>query len=446
LSSPLIVGDLAHKQELVRRLVDAPHDLPTGDLSHVAAWVLSRRDALLAAVAGLETPCYLYDGDGHRQALAAFAAAFGARLPGHRPFYAVKANPHPLLLAEAVAAGYGLDVSSGRELSMALRQPGAEIVFSGPAKSTADLEAACDHADRIIVHLDSFRELLRLGEVTARRGQVLRAGVRVSTEHHGAWSKFGVPLADLGRFFAQARAHAGVALQGLQVHLSWNRSPDPYVRIIEALAGALARDLSPEDRAALRFIDLGGGFRPHRLEGYFPWDHPLGAAIRAADEHFGEDTEFAPPYLIKDSVPLAAYADAIGAAACRHLQPLLPGCAYFTEPGRIVATPAMHILLRVVDKKRDDLVIVDGGINMVGWERYLHIYCPVVNLSRPALREIPVRLGGSLCDCEDLWGLRCHAEAVEEGDLLLVPFQGAYTYGTAQEFIRPIPKVVPLPG
>ena len=53
----------------------------------------------------------------------------------------------------------------------------------------------------------------------------------------------------------------------MQFHLSWNRDPAPYVRTIEQLAGRLAADLSAEDRAAIAFIDLGGGDRPHRAGG-----------------------------------------------------------------------------------------------------------------------------------------------------------------------------------
>jgi diaminopimelate decarboxylase len=89
-------------------------------------------------------------------------------------------------------------------------------------------------------------------------------------------------------------------------------------------------------------------------------------------------------------------------------------------------------------------VIVDGGIHMVGWERYLQIYHPVVNLTHPAETELAVRLGGSLCDCEDVLGRYCYAERMEEGDLLLIPYQGAYSYTTAQNFIRDIPPVIDL--
>jgi diaminopimelate decarboxylase len=393
------------------------------ELAQVAAWILEKRAALLDLAARHPTPFYVFDGEALREALTSFERAFTAHLPGHRPYYAVKSNHHPLVVEEIARRGYGLDVSSGRELRQALAIAGCPILFSGPAKSAADLELAVEHADRVTVHLDSFRELERLGAATAKLGRAITAGVRVSTDHHGAWSKFGIPLRDLGRLWRAAKAFPGVALQGIQFHLSWNRDAGPYARIIEDLALTLARDLTAEERAGIAFIDVGGGYRPHRLEGEFPE---------------GEGGDHA--YTMKASIPLEDYARAIGAAVERHLAPLVRA-RYYTEPGRIVSTYAMHIVLGVVDRKADDLVIVDGGINMVGWERYLHIHCPVVNLTRPALRELPTRIGGSLCDCEDLWGFHCYGEPLSEGDVLVVPFQGAYTFCVAQDFIRPIPAV-----
>ena len=394
------------------------------DLSHVAAEILTKREALLA-VAARGTPAYAFDRAAFGAALDAFERAFSAELPGHRAFYAVKSNHHPLVVEEAARRGFGLDVSSGRELDQALAIDGAPIVFSGPAKAPGELDRAVANADRVTVHLDSFRELERLGDATTKLGRSIKAGVRVSTDHHGAWSKFGVPLADLARFVRAARAHPLVDLRGVQFHLSWNRDATPYERILEDLATVIARDLTAEERARLAFVDVGGGYRPHALEGEFTAEESAGAG-RA--------------YASKPSITVEAYARALGDAFRTHLSPLASARVY-TEPGRVVSTHAMHLLLRVVDKKSGDLVIVDGGVNMVGWEKYLHVACPVVNLTRPSLAEIPVRIGGSLCDCEDVWGFHCFAERVEEGDVLVVPMQGAYGFSVAQSFIRDVPPV-----
>lgn len=364
----------------------------------VAQKVLDRRDELLQAIG--PTPAYLFDGAGFRAALERFRGVFDSRLHGHRPFYAMKSNPHPLVVRAAVDAGFGLDASSGRELRQALAT-GAQIVFSGPAKSPQDHDLALLHADRVTVQVDSAGELRRLGEAVQRAGRPIAAGLRISAG--GDWAKFGVPA----ERFRDLQVPEGVRLRGLQFHLSWNRDPEPYRRMIELVAPLFDRG------GELEFLDVGGGYRPHRLEGEFP------------------------DFTVKPSVPLSAYADGIAAAVQRAgLR-----CAIWTEPGRIVSTFAMHLVMRVVDKKSDSLVIVDGGIHMVGWERYQAIVHPVVNLDRPSLDEQVVRLGGSLCDCEDTLGERVFGSGIEEGDRLLIPFQGAYSFTTAQNFIRDIPPV-----
>lgn len=434
------VKDLAGKKQRVEQLLAGDHALPEGELAHVARGILEKREAILGVAGRFPTPFYMFDRAGLALSLQEFSRAFDAHLPGHKPFYAMKSNHHRLVVAEAVSRGYGLDVSSARELLSALEHEGCPILFSGPAKSADDLALALEHAERVTVQLDSFGELARLSAAAERAGRAIRAGVRVFTAHHGAWSKFGVPLGELPRFFREAARHPLVALSGVQFHLSWNRDPEPYRRIIEDLGRVLRDGLTEKERERIGFIDVGGGYRPHRTEGSYPSAHPLGELVAAADAYFGETTEYTCKHFVKPSVPVAAYAEAIGQAIRTHLAPLVD-CAYYTEPGRVLSTFAMHLVLRVVDRKSDDLVIVDGGINMVGWERYLCIYCPVVNLTRPSEREIDVRLGGSLCDCEDVWGFHCYAERLEEGDVLAVPNQGAYSFSAAQEFIRPIPAV-----
>ena len=104
----------------------------------------------------------------------------------------------------------------------------------------------------------------------------------------------------------------------------------------------------------------------------------------------------------------------------------------------------MHLLLTVIDRKTEDLVITDGGTNAVGWERFEHDYFPVLNLSRPALRENACAIMGSLCTPHDVWGYAYWGARIEPGDILLIPNQGAYTYSLRQHFIKALPKVVYL--
>lgn len=469
----VFVDNLPTKLATLQRLLKEPPRAEPGDFTPVVRRILERRDDLLRLTKDGPTPLYAYDRRSHRAALDEFSRTFGEHVPRHRPFYAVKSNHHTWVAAESVRAGFGLDVSSARELKLALDSDVDQILFSGPGKSAADLELAIAHADRVIVNLDSFRELALLADVLTRRSDTsaagesasgvssaetslsdtssagasaappLRAGVRIHSSVHGQWSKFGIPLCDLPRFWREANQCPQIRLQGIQSHLSWSHNAEPHCRVIGEVARVLREQFTADERRQIRFYDFGGGYRPYRIEGRYPTELVQGELARIADEADGTTSQFAAPYYFYDSAPLVDYAKRIGGAVREQLVPLLD-CEFFSEPGRVVSSFALHLVVRVVDKKQPGLVIVDGGTHMIGWERYLHVYCPVVNLTRPALSEIPVRICGSLCDPEDVLGSFCYGESIEEGDVLVLPFQGAYTFATAQNFIRDIPPVMAL--
>lgn len=439
----MFIENFSELAKLVERLLQEPVQAEPGNFDHVVRQVLDSREDLLALASRHQTPAYVFDVKSFDGVLREFTDSFAANVPRHRPFYAVKANHHPWVVRQAVAAGFGLDVSSRRELVQALRTGAKRILFSGPAKSREDLQLAADHADRVTVNVDSFGELNLLGDVAKSLDRSISIGVRIHTGEQGAWSKFGIPLIRLAEFWRLAEDIAGIDPIGIQSHLSWTSGGPPHCPVIAALAECLKREFSSEQRSKLRFYDFGGGYRPYRIEGRYPGETPQGEILQLAAQHYDRSCEFGARYYFDNSVPMAEHAEQIGAAIKEHLVPLLPDdCEYFSEPGRVVASRAMHLLLRVVDRKSDDLAIVDGGIHMIGWERYLHTYAPIENLSRPSLAEKPIRICGSLCDPEDMFGFYVHGESVEPGDVLLVPNQGAYSFSTAQNFIRDVPPVI----
>jgi diaminopimelate decarboxylase len=98
--------------------------------------------------------------------------------------------------------------------------------------------------------------------------------------------------------------------------------------------------------------------------------------------------------------------------------------------------------MTVVDKKAADLIITDAGTNAIGWERFEIDYFPVLNLTRPSMSERPCLILGSLCTPHDVWGYSYFGKKICEGDVLMIPCQGAYTYSLRQNFIKPEPEVV----
>lgn len=430
-------------RQLIALLEELENPVPC-DFTPMINKLLARRETFLSLSAKHRPPFYILDLEELNEAISEYVEAFEKSLPDSSHFYAVKLNHHPVLLQEVVKRGMKLDVSSGRELQLALEAGADEIVFSGPGKSAEELGHVFGSKARITVHLDSFYEMELLNLLATSRDTKVRAGVRVFADHFGSWGKFGIPLSELKAFFDRASKLPGIELAGIQFHLSWNRDAEPYSKMIEALAEVLSSSFTAGQRESFEFIDIGGGFRPYRTEGVYPWKIPSGEVRRVIDRVTGATPKLAGTYFEIESVPIEEYARGIGEAVDTWLRPL-GEFQYYTEPGRIIANNAMHILLQVVDCKRPDCVIADGGINLLGWERFEHDYFPLLNLTHPsATEQVEGTVYGSLCMPQDLWGYSVYGEKVEQGDILLVPYQGALTYSLAQEFIKPIAPVYVL--
>lgn len=394
-----------------------------------------RREVYLRALETHPSPLYLQESGVLRERAARMKRAFESRLPRTAFYYAVKSNNHPDVAAILMAEGFGLDVSSGLELEMALGLGARDIVFSGPGKTMAELRLAAAHADRVVVLMDSFGELERLGPLAADMGATVRCGVRLTANPTGLWRKFGIPLAALPDFFEAAGRHPRIKLAGLQFHTSWNLSPAPQAAFIALLGRALAA-MPDASRAKIEFIDIGGGYWPEQGEWLQAAATPEGLRRAALGEPAGgpEDHFHLP------ATPIEGFADALSAALREHLLPVVDG-RICLEPGRWICNDAVQLLMSVVDRKAPDLVITDAGTNAVGWERFESDYFPVLNLSRPGLVEKPCHILGSLCTPHDVWGYTYFGEDIRPGDILMIPTQGAYTYSLRQTFIKPLPGV-----
>jgi len=403
-------------------------------LSSFVKGFLERRETFLSALHRHGSPLYFIEKEVLSARAKQFTAAFKAVLPDIRIYYAVKSNNHPAIARTFVEAGLGLDVSSGRELQLALDCGAEDIVFSGPGKTMNELSLAVASRDRITVLIDSFGELERLDSVASKANAFVRAGVRMTANEQPLWAKFGIPLSALPEFWAAAAKSRKVRLRGIQFHTSWNLDPGNHVIFIRRLGKAL-RKMDEAGRADIDFIDIGGGFWPEEGEWLLrPDGGPLNpdAETGRALDHFR-----------KPATPIGEFADRIGQAVRQEIFPLMR-CRICIEPGRWLCHGAMHLLISAVDKKSPELVITDAGTNAIGWERFETDYFPVINLTRPGLDEHRCLVLGSLCTPHDVWGYSYHGKEIKPGDILLIPHQGAYTYSLRQEFIKPLPKVVLL--
>lgn len=411
-------------------------ELGGAELSEFINGFLERRDVFLKISREHGSPVYVMDDGMIKKRAVQFVSAFRERIPGVDIYYAMKSNNHPHMSKMMVSAGLGLDVSSGLELESALSVGAERIVFSGPGKSNREMMLALGHRDRVTVLIDSFNELENLEKAAAQVKASIRAGVRVTTGAHGIWRKFGIPLTDLSHFIELAEKCRHVKFCGIQSHVSWNMDPCRQVEFIKTLSAAL-KTLPAGKLAMIEFIDLGGGFWPEQGEWLQEAGTLEGGILRAVRPEGSPSSR----HFKRQAVGIGVFASAIGDAVRDHIFPLVK-CRICLEPGRWLCNDGMHILVTVADKKAEDLVITDAGTNAIGWDRFETDYAPLINLTRPSTAEHRCLVMGSLCTPHDLWGYSYHGTGIENGDVLLVPCQGAYTYSLRQNFIKPLPDVV----
>ncbi|MBU0458992.1 alanine racemase [Patescibacteria group bacterium] len=404
------------------------------------------RQPLIAIADKYNTPLYVYDPKEVRRSYGEFDSAFRDVGESVEIFYAIKSNPCSLLLKTVVEQGAGLDASSHRELKLALEAGAKRIIYTGPAKKERDFELILDHADCITVNLETVRELTLLAEMAKKRKTKIRCGLRIITNNQSGWTKFGLPLNQLREFYDKASAFPEIEFCGIHFHISFNTNPDNYVRTLEEVAKYLTEQFSNDERQQFTYLDIGGGIYPvNTWEGYYPWNKDLEhAACPTGTLDMILNDEYHPRYIPMQITPVKDFASAIVLAMQNHIRPALPNAKMYLEPGRYLSQNSLHILLSITDIKEQSICITDGGNNMIGWEKYQHFwYTPVFNLTHFSVeREIPSLLYGSLCTPDDIWGYYLYCSDVQEGDLICLPYQGAYTYTFAQEFIREIPDVV----
>ncbi|MEZ5357751.1 MAG: alanine racemase [Candidatus Zixiibacteriota bacterium] len=428
------------RSDLIERInalqADRPPVLSKSRIIEYVEPFVNNRDDFLYLRQSSGSPLYIIDKDTLTKRAGQFMSALEKHFPGAAAFYAMKSNNNRTIIRALVEQGFGVDVSSGEELQLALECKAQKIVFNGPGKTERELDLAVANRDRVTIIVDNFSELRRLHESTVTQNCAVKIGVRLNVDESGLWKKFGIPLDRLPAFIEAVKSYDKITLSGIHFHTSWNLFPDRVSAFISRLGKALSA-LPGDVRKGFDFLDIGGGFWPGRGEWQLSTATRDGQLFKILNNEMIPTEE--PKFLVSASI--GEYFTTVQAAWKMHLAPHIDARVY-VEPGRWLSDDSMLILLRVMDKKADDLVITDGGTNIVGWERYEADYCPVINLTRPALRENKCQIQGSLCTPHDVWGFSYWGAGIEENDTLLIPSQGAYTFCLRQTFIKPLPRCV----
>jgi diaminopimelate decarboxylase len=301
-----------------------------------------------------------------------------------------------------VKLGFGLDCSSKKELALAKKVRAKKVLFSGPGKKDEELKYAFKNFKEIIVNVDSFDELERIKKINLKKE--IKIGVRVSTVFQKEWQRFGIPLKELKKFFKKVKNIKNLTVSGIEFHKSWNKNSKPYLDTLDKIKKYLIENFSKSDLEKIEFIDIGGG--------------------------------------LEEKVNIVQFFKDIKTFWKKNLLSVLPRAKILTEPGRWLSCHCFHILLRVLEIKNGKIAILDGGTDNFGFlSKY---YSPIINVSHPAKEERRFIMAGNLCSALDIFGEKIFASKIEKGDVILIPFQGAYTFSLSTSFIKEKPKVIEI--
>jgi len=355
------------------------------------------------------TPLYVYSASTIRERMRAFEHAF--RKVPHTVCYSVKANSNLSILRLLARMGCGFDVVSGGELERVLRvsrSAAKKVVFSGVGKTADEMRAALD-AGVLLFNVESQSELWTLAECATQAKKEARVALRVNpdvpAETHPYIStglhqhKFGIPIEDARRLYAEVSEVKSLEIAGVSVHIgSQITDVQPFAATMERVA-ELTRALRA-DGHALKYIDAGGG---------------LGIAYENHD---------VPSFA--EQVP--AYADAL-------LTPLKQLDVHLLlEPGRSIVGPAGALITRLLYKKtngKKTFLVVDAAMNDLlrpSLYRAHHEIVPV-RASNASSEEEPhetVDVVGPICETGDFFARDRHLPITQEGDLLALLDTGAY--------------------
>lgn len=357
------------------------------------------------SVAG-DTPLFVYDMSEVRARLGRLRMAMPDRLDIH---YAIKANPHPQLLAAIAPLVDGMDVASGGELTRALAVKAAEVVsFAGPGKRDDELEAAIRAGATL--NLESEGEAARALAIGDRTGVTPRLAVRVNPDFDlkgsgmkmgGRPSPFGIDAVRVPALVRQLLA-VGADWRGFHIYAGSQALSAAAIVETQAATVALAQRLADESGATPPLVNLGGGFGI--------------------------------PYFAGDQ---AVDVEAVGAALAETLA--RDGDAdvrYAIELGRWIVGECGVYLTRVVDVKDSQgerFVVVDGGLH--------HQLAASGNFGTVVRRNYPVAIAGrmqgepseisvvgSLCTPLDRLADRVGLPDIRVGDVVAIFLAGAYGF------------------
>ena len=359
------------------------------------------------------TPLYVYD-DEHLHARAReIREAFQSRWKNSMVLYATKAYFSPYLARMYKEAGLGIDVTAEGEMEIARRAdfPRDHIYVHGNNKTPAEIRAAfaMGITHIIVDNLDEIELLYRIAtEMNVTPKLLLRLAPAIDPHTHRhmatgiAASKFGLPIATGDALEAAHRIMnyaPRLSLVGLHVHIgSQVFELEPYRDAIKVMLD-FANELKREIGFELQEFDLGGGW---------------------GMSYTGE----------QENLSASVIAQAI-VEEFQNAQFPISNLKLLVEPGRALVAQsgvALYTVGAIKEIKNvRTYVSVDGGMgDNVRPSLYGAQYTAFV---ANKMNDVPARhvaIAGRYCEQGDILIDDVELPSVSAGDLIVIPFAGAY--------------------
>jgi 2-[(L-alanin-3-ylcarbamoyl)methyl]-2-hydroxybutanedioate decarboxylase len=364
--------------------------------------------ALRGQASGAQPVCaYVYDLGALLERVEAVRLALPKRC---ELYYAIKANAHPAVLSALVGRVEGFEVASLGEITKALAAGASRLVFSGPAKTDAEITGAL-RAGLQWLNVESMHELRRAALIGAELGVRVPVALRVNRRASGlpgelrmaaTVTQFGIDETLLAEALELIRALPALVLRGFHLHCTSNNLDAEAHASFVTDSVAWCTQQAARHRIPLDVIDVGGG---------------IGV-----------------PYTGGEGFDLPRFAGGLGTA----IQQLPPGTRLIFELGRFLVAEAGWYAAEVIDLKCTHgrcFAVLRGGTHHfrlpAAWG-YSHPFAvlPVEQwrypFVRPQLRAVRVDLVGELCTPRDVLAREVWVQRLRVGDIVVFPLAGAY--------------------
>ena len=351
------------------------------------------------------TPLFVIDHDALRKAYCEFRR----HLPRVQAYYAVKANPDPMIVRTLFEEGASFDVASMPEFKIVHENikhlPAKQrqdwiwdkIIYANPTKPTDTLEELNQY--KPLVTFDNREEIYKIKKHAPNAGLALRLKVPNTGAMVELSSKFGASPGETVDLILEAD-RVGLTVEGISFHVgSQTTNFENYVQALNLTAN-IFKEAQDRGYTKMNLLDIGGGFPA-----------PYDASVR----------------------PFRELAKVINT----EIERLFPkNIQVLAEPGRVLAAVCGYAVSSVIGKAVRDgktcYYIDDGVYHTYSGVIFDHCKYPV-----KAFKKGPTSICsvfGPTCDALDVVSMAENLPDLERGDLVYSVNIGAYSHASATYF------------